>query len=96
MIPALKRQPQALRVQMSIAAQPHAVALEQLQYLRALVAVIFRRIVQKAELFRIARRLERCFQPSQLPPEHLFIVRPLLVLLVEPAARSAQGGISVK
>ena len=29
MIPALKRQPQALRVQMSIAAQPHAVAPEQ-------------------------------------------------------------------
>ncbi len=96
MIPALKRQPQALRVQMSIAAQPHAVALEQLQDLRALVALIARRIVQKAELLPLARRLQRRLQPSKLPPEHLFVVRPLLVLLVEPAARSAQGGISVK
>ena len=52
--------------------------------------------MQKAELLPLARRLQRRLQPSQLPPEHLFVVRPAFVLLVEPAARPAERHVAIK
>ena len=45
---SLQGQPVALGVEMAVIAAAHAIALQQLQNLRALVAQIARRIVQKA------------------------------------------------
>ena len=52
--------------------------------------------MQEAYLFRVPRRLQGCFQPSGLPRQHLAVVRPLVVQLIEPAPCAAQRRSVVK
>ena len=51
--------------------------------------------MEKTELFAFPRRLETGLQPSKLSPENFLVVRALLLLLVKPPARAAQGRVPV-
>ena len=60
---SLQGQPVALGVEMAVIAAAHAIALQQLQNLRAFVAAVPRRIVEKAHLFMLSCRLKAGLQP---------------------------------
>ena len=52
-----KRKPQAFRMKVPVITRADAVALQKRQDFRALISMVFRRIVQKAELFMLTRCL---------------------------------------
>ena len=83
-------------MQVAVIAARHAVCSEQLQNLRAGVPAVARRIVQEAVFFRVPRQLQRAFEPPKLPPENFLVVAALLLRVVEPPARAAQGDIAVE
>ena len=81
---------------MPVKALPDPVARQQPENLRALIAAVSGRVVQKAELFVIPGCFQACLQPPELTAEDFFIVRALLLLLVEPAAGAAERCLAVK
>ena len=83
-------------MQVAVIAARHAVCSEQLQNLRTGVPAVARRIVQEAVFFRVSRQLQRAFEPPKLPPENFLVVAALLLRVVEPPARAAQGDIAVE
>ena len=93
---SLNRKTHALGVQMPVEALPDPVARQQPENLRALIAAVSGRVVQKAELFVIPGCFQACLQPPKLAAEDFFIVRALLLLLVEPAAGAAERCLAVK
>ena len=72
------------------------IRIEQVQNLRALIAEILRRVVQKDELRPVPRRLERCLEPADLAQHDLPVVRLAFGLLIKPTARTADGIIAVE
>ena len=75
---------------MSIIAPFYLVLLQNRQNFRALIPLVKRGIVQKAENRPLSRRLQRGLQPSHLSAQHLGVLR-LLLLFPEPPPGSAQG-----
>ena len=71
-------------VEMAVAAHLHLIFPQQPQNLRALVPLVQRRVVKKAQLLAVACRLQRGFQPPYLPQQHLFVVGALVVQFIEP------------
>ena len=68
-------------MEMAVAALSNAVAVEQVQNLRAAVAPVQGRVMEKAEFLFLPRRFQRRFQPQNLPVVDLFIVGAAVVLL---------------
>ena len=93
--PALQPPFDGVAVEVAVAAPLHGVGREQPQDLRALVALIQRRIVKEAEDGPSLRRLQGSLQSSHLPVEDLGVVG-LLVLLKEPSPGPAQGVVSIQ
>ena len=91
----LNGQPSAPTVEMSVTAAFHPVSLQQLQYAGTAIALINRRIVQKAVLFPPPCGLQGRLKTYNLPIEHFFIV-PLPLLVQEPAPGAAKGNITVQ
>ena len=96
LIVVLQRQPDGVGVQVAVIAARHAVLLQKRQNFRAGVPAVARRIVQEAVFFRVPRQLQRAFEPPKLPPENFLVVAALLLRVVEPPARAAQGDIAVE
>ena len=83
-------------VEMAIAAHLHLIFPQQPQNLRALIPLVQRRVVKKAQLLVISRRLQGRLQPSDLPQQDLFVVGALVVQLIEPAPGTAQSRVPVE
>ena len=66
---SLNRKTHALGVQMPVKALPDPVARQQPENLRALIAAVSGRVVQKAELFVIPGCFQACLQPPELAAE---------------------------
>ena len=81
---------------MAIAAHLHLIFPQQPQDLRALIPLVQRRVVKKAQLLVISRRLQGRLQPSDLPQQDLFVVGALVIQLIEPAPGTAQSRVPVE
>ena len=84
-----------MAVEVAVTAQLHRMARQGPQDLRALIALVQRRVVEEAPDGPLSRRLERSLQPPHLPVQDLGVVG-LLVLLEEPAAGAAEGVVPVE
>ena len=84
-----------LAVQMPVIALLHLVFAQQTQNLRAVVPLIERRIVQEAQNLPVPRLPERRLEPPDLAQEHLFVVSAVVIQLIKPAARAAEGIVAV-
>ena len=89
------RKAMAASVQVSVVADFYPILFQKCDDLRAGIALITGRIMQKTELGMLPRRLQRGLQPDQFPAEHLFIVARL-VLLIKPPPCAAQGCLTIE
>ena len=79
----------AAAVNMSVVALLHAVCMERFQNAWAGILLVQRRVVEKRQLLPLPSGAERSLQPTDLPPQDLFIVLGACLLLVKPAPGAA-------
>ena len=78
-------------MEMAVKTAAHLIAIQQLQNLRALVALVPRWVVKEHQLGQFPRCFQRCFQANELSLEYLLVVLGAALFLKVPATGAAEG-----